>query len=102
MKKTEIIMNKRSHNMYTDTFVNKYYKKEWEEFVPGWEDRDGNPVPYAVGTYITEDLVNYAIYDGGQNYMGSVNKATGEIKYNTSKDEYKDSFLLSAKEVICK
>lgn len=102
MKKTEIVMNGRSHNLYTGTFVNDGYKKEWDEFVPGWTDRDGNPIPYAVGSYTSDDTINFAIYDGGQNLMGRINKTTGEIEYNTRKDEYKETFMVAAKKVICK
>ena len=68
------------------TFVNKGYKAEWK---PGYAQGDA---------YCNEDG-SWAVYDGGQNYMGKVN-ADGRLTYNGTKSDYKESFLLAAKEAL--
>ena len=80
-------------------FINKEYKKEWIEFVPNTD----NTVRYCEGTAAADDGVDFAVYDGATNYMGRVNKLTGEISYNGKEgEEYNKTFLLAAKETICK
>lgn len=88
--------------MKTMQFVNEGYKKEWLELVPNMYDRDGNHPRYCEGTAISEDGgIDWAVFDGGQNYMGRVNKATGEIIYDNGNDEYNDTFLKAAAAAIC-
>lgn len=102
MNKTKITMGNKTYDLYTGSFVNNAYKSTWTEFVPGWKDRAGNPVRYADGTFSSDDGSDFAVYDGAQNYLGRVNKVTGAVEYNGAKDDYKESFLLAAKEEICK
>lgn len=101
MKNTEINQNGKKYIMTTGSFVNEAYKKEWMEFVPNMKDREGNPIRYADATFCADEGNDFAVYDGGQNYMGRVNRKTGEIEFNGAKDEYKSTFLEAAKKVIC-
>lgn len=75
------------------TFVNEQYKAEWLQVVPGTKRlyRDGSYFPRENGVFV--------VYDGADNAMGTVDKA-GNIEYNGAKDEYKESFLMAAKEDI--
>lgn len=97
MKKTVITMGDNTYVMTHGSFVNKAYKPEWKKFVPG----TNNTVRYCEGTFGSDDGVDFAIYDGGTNYVGRVNKETGEMKPNTD-TEYDKSFVEAAKAVICK
>lgn len=58
---------------------------------------------YSACTAVSEDFVNYTIYDGKQNYIAKVNVATGETELNVGNKEdaelmaraqsYVDAFL---------
>lgn len=58
---------------------------------------------YSACTAVSEDFVNYTIYDGKQNYIAKVNIATGETELNVGNKEdseltaraqsYVDAFL---------
>lgn len=45
-------------------------------------------------------VVNWTVYDGKDNFMGTVNPYTGEIAYAGEPTEYKETFLLSAKDAL--
>ena len=96
MKETIIKMGDGLHKVISGSFTNNEYKNEWDEFVPGTEVR------YKEGTYISDDGNDFAVYDGATNYLGRVNKETGEISYNGSENEYDKTFLEAAKKEICK
>lgn len=96
MKVTNVKMGDGNHEMFYGSFTNSEYKKEWDEFVPGTK------VLYKEGTYASDDGNDFAVYDGATNYLGRVNKETGEISYNGSESEYNKTFLESAKKEICK
>lgn len=96
MKVTNVKMGDGNHKMFYGSFTNVEYKKEWDEFVPGTK------VLYKEGTYVSDDGNDFAVYDGATNYLGRVNKETGEISYNGSESEYNKTFLESAKKEICK
>lgn len=96
MKVTNVKMGDGNHEMFYGSFTNVEYKKEWDEFVPGTK------VLYKEGTYVSDDGNDFAVYDGATNYLGRVNKETGEIFYNGSESEYNKTFLESAKKEICK
>ena len=96
MKETIVRMGDGLHKMFTGSFTNNEYKNEWDEFVPGTK------VLYKEGTYTSDDGNDFAVYDGATNYLGRVNKETGEISYNGSENEYDKTFLESAKKEICK
>lgn len=81
--------------MTSISFINGFYKPEWQEFVPG------TAVRYCEGVAVAADDNDFAVYDGGTSYMGRVDKATGEITYGGDKDDYKEGFLAAAKAVIC-
>ena len=90
-------------------FKNKYYEEEWgvdvyapgpakgvsgkgRHKVEGWDN--------TMGTYeYTEKKKGYAIYDGRTNIMGYVLE-NGNFSYKGELDDYKASFLRSAKEVL--
>lgn len=101
MEQTNVEMNGRKYIMTTGSFVNEAYKKEWMEFIPNMKDRKGDPIRYADGTFGADDGNDFAVYDGATNYLGRVNRKTGEINFNGEKDEYKKTFLEAAKNVIC-
>lgn len=82
-------------NKLNGSFVNTLYKGTWAKLVPGTN------AEYKNGTYVSKDGTDYAVYDGATNYMGRVNRETGEIKANGEMSEYKESFLKSAKDAIC-
>ena len=67
-------------------FVNNYYHDEWAQEVPG------TGAPYREGSYIAGE-------GGAQNGMGRIEK-DGNIIYNGSRSDYKDTFLQAAKEVL--
>ena len=71
-------------------FVNNYYHDEWAQEVPG------TGAPYREGSYIEG---GWAVYDGAQNWMGRIEK-NGNIIYNGSRSDYKETFLQAAKEVL--
>lgn len=48
------------------SFINKEYKKEWKEWVPGFEGE----VRYCKGTYSLSGDGSKVVYDGAINYMG--------------------------------
>ena len=96
MKVTNVKMGDGNHKMFHGSFTNSEYKKECDEFVPGTK------VLYIEGTYVSDDGNDFAVYDGATNYLGRVNKETGEISYNGSESEYNKTFLESAKKEICK
>lgn len=75
------------------TFVNENYRSEWLQVVPGTSRL------YREGSYFPRENGVFMVYDGADNAMGTVDKA-GNIEYNGVKDEYKESFLLAAKEDI--
>lgn len=80
----------------TDVFENKYYKAEWKENVPNTNQR------YADGTY-AEEPDKFAVYDGATNYIGYIDKRTGNFWVNGDPNsEYNCSFLKAAKEVLVK
>lgn len=82
----------------TMSFENKYYKKEWQEWVPGC----GGKVRYREGTYTLQGDGTKVVYDGATNYMGRV-RPDGSLVSNDSQgaapDEYELTFLRAAKEV---
>lgn len=79
------------------SFINKEYKKEWMEWVPGFEGE----IRYCEGTYSLSGDGSKVVYDGATNYMGIV-KADGAFVSNSSigeePDEYEMTFLRAAKE----
>ena len=96
MKETIVKMGDGLHNVISGSFTNNEYKNEWDEFV------SGTKVLYKEGTYVSDDGNDFAVYDGATNYLGRVNKETGEISYNGSESEYNKTFLEAAKKEICK
>lgn len=98
MEVTNVKMGDGNHKMFHGSFTNTEYKKTWTEFVPGTH----NKVRYCEGTFVSNDGNDFAVYDGATNYLGRVNKETGEISYNGSESEYNKTFLESAKKEICK
>lgn len=76
------------------SFVNSLYKKEWDVYT-----HDGK-TKFADGTFFSDDGEWFAVYDGATNYMGRVNKTTGEIQFNGTPDVYKETFLVEAKRSI--
>ena len=71
-------------------FPNTRYRKEWP---PGQE------------TGCAErkcGFKRWAVYDGGDAYMGIVDVETGAILYAGGRTEYKESFLLSALDALRK
>lgn len=77
-------------NKLNGSFVNTLYKGTWAKLVPGTN------AEYKNGTYVSKDGVDYAVYDGATNYIGRVNKETGELTSNGAMTEYKASFLICA------
>lgn len=77
------------------SFINKEYKKEWIEWVPGFEGK----VRYCEGTYSIQGDGSKAVYDGATNYMGVV-KFDGTMVPNSGSGdgEYEMTFLRAAKE----
>ena len=80
----------------TYAFVNEEYKKEWEEWVPGFEGE----VRYCEGIYNLRGDGTKVVYDGATNYMGSV-KPDGTFISNSSipgdePSEYELTFLRAA------
>ena len=73
--------------MMNIAFENKGYKKEWKK---------GG---YKYGTAFENDDGSFTVYDGAQNFLGKVLK-DGSFEFNGSKDEYKETFLKSAKEAL--
>lgn len=80
----------------TYAFENKEYKKEWMEWVPGFEGK----VRYKDGTFSINADGSRTVYDGATNYMGTVN-ADGTFTPNagTGDGEYEMTFLRAAAEV---
>ena len=79
------------------TFKNNYYKKEWTEWVPGFEGK----VRYCDGTYVLRGNGSKVVYDGATNYMGRVQPDGSFVSndgYGAPVDEYERTFLLAAKE----
>lgn len=81
----------------TMSFENKYYKSDWQEWVPGFEGK----VRYREGTYTLQGDGTKVVYDGATNYMGRV-RPDGSFTSNDSQgaapDEYELTFLRAAKE----
>lgn len=80
---------------FSDTsvsFVNKYYKDEWLEFVPYTQ----NKVRYREGNYTLTGEGTKVVYDGATNYMGEVLKDGTFVRISDS--EYNDTFLRAAAE----
>ena len=78
----------------TDTFgfTNSGYNSSWLQKTPYGTN-------YANGTASSDDGIDYAIYDGAQNYVGRINALTGKYTANNSYgiiDDYSRSFLDSA------
>ena len=65
-------------------FLNTRYKKEW---LPGYENGHASRQCSAK---------RWTVYDGKDNYMGTVDAETGDIEYAGDRTEYKETFLLSA------
>ena len=75
-------------------FRNTLYKDAWKKHV-GDSTKD-----YADGTYF-EEGDGYAVYDGGQNLMGYINKA-GVFSAAGPLNEYAATFLREAKAELVK
>ena len=81
----------------TGSFINKEYKPEWTEFVPGTKVR------YCEGTFGSDDGNDFAVYDGATNYLGRIDRAAKKItEYNGAEDGYKRTFMYAALAEICK
>ena len=95
MKKTDM----GNYILITGSFINKEYKPEWTEFVPG----TNNKVRYCEGTFSSDDGNDFAVYDGATNYLGRINRAAKKItEYNGAEDDYKRTFMNAALAEICK
>lgn len=77
------------------SFINKEYKKEWIEWVPGFEGK----VRYCEGTYSLREDGTKVVYDGSTMLMGVV-KPDGTMvsDYPEGEQEYSMTFLRAAKE----
>ena len=83
-------------------FENPYYKAEWTEYIPSFEN--GTMVEtdrrFRDGNYILRENGEKVVYDGAQNYCGTVTpdgsflSSRGDAEVN----EYDRTFLQSAKE----
>lgn len=71
-------------------FRNTSYKDEWQKYV------GSSKTEYADGTYF-EEGGKYAVFDGGHNLMGCVDKNGTFSTDGSALTEYKASFLRSAK-----
>ena len=80
----------------TYAFENKKYKKEWKEWVPGFEGK----VRYKDGTFSLNNDGSRTVYDGSTMLMGFV-MPDGTLKsdYPEGEQEYSMTFLQSAAEV---
>lgn len=80
------------------SFINTEYKKEWVEWVPGFE----GSLRYCEGTYTIEPDGTKMVYDGATSFMGRVNP-DGSFSSNRDCDGdvptiYELTFLRAAKE----
>lgn len=76
------------------SFVNKEYKKDWDEWVPGYEGE----VRFSDGTYVLMPNGDKTVFDGATNYMGIV-KADGTMESNgPAGDDYYYTFLRAARD----
>ena len=82
--------SKKGHGITSVGFVNTRYKKEW---LPGYENG------HASRQY---GVKRWTVYDGKDNYMGTVDAETGDIAYAGDRTEYKETFLLSALDALRK
>ncbi len=80
----------------TYAFENKEYKKEWKEWVPGFEGK----VRYKDGTFSLNPDGSRTVYDGSTMLMGFV-KPDGTLvsDYPEGEQEYSLTFLRAAAEV---
>lgn len=79
------------------SFVNKEYKKEWAEWVPGFEGK----VRYSDGTYHMNLKGQKVVYDGATNMQGYVNPDGTFESCREGEDyisEYEMSFLRAARD----
>ena len=84
MKKTDM----GNYILTTGSFINKEYKPEWTEFVPGTKVR------YCEGTCGSEKGYDkWAVYDGATNFLAHISKIDRSVEYNGEADEYKKSFV---------
>ena len=81
---------KKGHGITSVGFVNTRYKKDW---LPGYKNG------HASRQY---GVKRWTVYDGKDNYMGTVDAETGDIAYAGDKTEYKETFLLSALDALRK
>lgn len=78
-------------------FHNHYYHDDWKEFVPTREN-----VRYAEGHASFNPDGSLTVYDGDNNFMGTIT-AEGVFVYNDPVNtEYEDTFLRAAKEMFFK
>lgn len=93
MKKTDM----GNYILITGSFINKEYKPEWIEFVPGTKVR------YCEGTFASDDGgVRFAVYDGATNLMGFIDRIEKKIVDSNGGSEYNMTFLNAALPEICK
>ena len=79
----------------TIPFINKEYKKEWIEWVPGFEGK----VRYCEGTYTLLEDGTKIVYDGATNYVGVIEPDGTMVPDGEGECEYEMTFLRAAKEV---
>lgn len=95
MKKTDI----GNRTLLTGSFINKEYKPEWIEFVPGTQ----NKVRYCEGTFASDDGgIRFSVYDGATNLMGFIDRVEKKIVDDNGGGEYNITFLNAALPEICK
>ena len=86
---------KSAENPEHIAFTVEGYPAEYAEFVPNTTLR------YADGAADSDDGVDFCVHDGGFNYMGRVNRTTGEITVDGEGGAYKEMFLKAAKKAVC-
>lgn len=79
---------KKGYGITSIGFTNTRYKEEWLE-------------GYSYGHASRQNGVRvWTVYDGKDNFMGTVDPVTGEIDYAGEPSEYKLTFLLSARDAL--